>query len=108
MLSGEVIVRSPSQKGRLLTSDDSPIEVTKLQSMMSLLAEEPVQLSDEHIPHHLLVEFPQPVEGLAAQTTIAIHLFSKAPGGLVTPISEVHAVNFSPNPDAKSYLGNLK
>jgi dedicator of cytokinesis protein 3 len=95
MLAGEVIVRSPSQRGRLLTADDSPIEVTTLQSMMSLLAEKPVTPPDDHIPHHLLVEFPHGFGELSSPKTIAVHMFSKGQGGSITPLSEVHAINVS-------------
>ena len=95
MLSGEVVVRSPSQRGRILTGDDSPIEVTRLQSVMSLLNENPVPPSDDHIPHHLLIEFPQPFGELSSPKTIAVHLCSKSPGGSIRPVSEVHAINVS-------------
>jgi hypothetical protein len=107
MLCGEVIVRSPSQRGRLLTADDSPIEVTKLQSMMSLLAEKPIIHSDEHMPHHLLVEFPHPFGDLPSPKTIAAHLFSKGQGGSVSPVSEVHALNISPS-NSSNTEGNMK
>lgn len=107
MLCGEVIVRSPSQRGRLLTADDSPIEVTKLQSMMSLLSEKPTNPTDEHIPHHLLVDFPHPFGELESPKTIAAHLFSKAQGGAITPISEVHAINLSTS-NGSSSEGNMK
>jgi dedicator of cytokinesis protein 3 len=96
-LCGEVIVRSPSQRGRVLTGDDSPIEVTKLQSEMSLLAEKPVTPSDDHVPHHLLVEFPQAFGELTTSKTIAVHLVSKAAGMPAQPVSEVHAINVSPS-----------
>lgn len=51
MLSGDVIVRNPSQRGRILTGDDSAIEITKLQSMMSLLDGRPTPHVDEHKMH---------------------------------------------------------
>jgi dedicator of cytokinesis protein 3 len=107
MLSGEVIVRSPSQRGRLLTADDSPIDVTKLQSMMSLLAERPVTPSDEHVPYHLLVEFPHSFGDISMPKTIAVHLCSRVSGGPVRPVSEVHAINVAPSP-ASSSEGNTR
>jgi hypothetical protein len=93
MLSGEVVVRSPSQRGRILTGDDSPIEVTRLQSVMSLLDENPVTPSDDHLPHHLLVEFPHAFGELSSPKTIAVHLCAKSPGSPIRPVSEVHAIN---------------
>ncbi|KAF2668191.1 putative SH3 and Ded_cyto domain protein [Microthyrium microscopicum] len=95
MLCGEVIVRDPLQNGRILTADDSPIEVTKLQSMMSLLHEKPVHHTDEHMPHHLLVQFPGSFGELSTPKTIAVHLCIKTPGGQILPVSEVHAINIS-------------
>jgi dedicator of cytokinesis protein 3 len=107
MLCGEVIVRSPSQHGRILTADDSPIEVTKLQSMMSLLDEKPVHVPDEHMAHHLLVQFPDSFGELTAPKTIAAHLCVKTPGGQVRPVSEVHAINVSASTGSSSE-GNMK
>ncbi|KAF2405083.1 hypothetical protein EJ06DRAFT_11759 [Trichodelitschia bisporula] len=95
VLSGEVIVRNPAQRGRILTGDDSAIEVTKLQSMMSLLAERPVTPPDEHVAHHLLVSIPHALGELSAPKTIAVHLFSKMPGLPIQSVSEVHAINVS-------------
>jgi dedicator of cytokinesis protein 3 len=90
-----------------LTADDSPVEVTKLQSMMSLLAEKPTHPADEHIPHHLLVEFPHAFGELDSPKTIAAHLFSKAQGGAITPISEVHAINLATS-NGTSSEGNMR
>ncbi|KAF2089858.1 hypothetical protein K490DRAFT_36278, partial [Saccharata proteae CBS 121410] len=89
MLSGEVIVRSPSEKGRILTSDDSAIEITCLQSMMSLLNERPVQQLDEHILHHLCVNIKHFTGDIKQPTTICMYLCSKTPGSRIMPLSEV-------------------
>ncbi|KIW06257.1 uncharacterized protein PV09_02729 [Verruconis gallopava] len=95
MLSGEVIVRNPQQRGRILTGDDSAIEITRLQSMMSLLNEKPIVPTDEHIARHLYVGLPDSLGELTAPRTIAIHLCNKMPGQPLLPVSEVHAINVS-------------
>jgi dedicator of cytokinesis protein 3 len=95
MLCGEVIVRNPVEKGRILTGEDSAIEVTKLQSMMSLLDKRPVTPPDEHITHHLLINIPHALGELSSPKTIAVHLCRKKPGEPLLPVSEVHAINIS-------------
>ncbi|KAF2205630.1 hypothetical protein GQ43DRAFT_477220 [Delitschia confertaspora ATCC 74209] len=96
MLCGEVIVRSPSQRGRILTGDDSAIELTKLQSMMSLLDQKPVQHTDEHNLHHLFVNLKQ-IMGDVTQTPaqISAHLCLKEPGSMPKPLSEVYLLDLS-------------
>jgi dedicator of cytokinesis protein 3 len=107
MLCEEVIVRNPSQRGRIMTGDDSAIEVTKLQSMMSLLNERPVPPPDEHVARHLMISIPNALGELSAPKTIAIHLCSKAPGQPLRPISEVHAINVSAS-NGTAPEGNMK
>ena len=80
MLSNEIIVRDPKQRGRLLTGDDTAIEVSSLQSTMSLLNEPPKLLQDRADLHHLMVE----VKGLSNHgrdsPVLFMYLCSKAPG----------------------------
>ncbi|KAF2432136.1 hypothetical protein EJ08DRAFT_695933 [Tothia fuscella] len=95
MLCGEVIVRNPKQRGRILTGDDSAIEVTKLQSMMSLLDKRPITPPDEHKIYHLLINIPNALGELSSPKTIAVHLCRKKPGEPLYPVSEVHAINIS-------------
>lgn len=95
MLSGEVIVRSPSQKGRVLTCDDSPVELSRLQSEMSLLVERPQPAVDEHIVHHLFMSVMNNFTDVLSSTTLAINLCIKAPGQAVRPLSEVFAMDVS-------------
>ncbi|KAF2141280.1 uncharacterized protein K452DRAFT_298672 [Aplosporella prunicola CBS 121167] len=99
MLSGEVIVRNPSQKGRIMTSEDSAIEITRLQSMMSLLDERPQQPIDEHILHHIAVTVRHFSGEIRQPTTLCLHLVSKAQGSAATPLSEVFSVDLG-NPEA--------
>ncbi|KAF2470693.1 uncharacterized protein BDR25DRAFT_342964 [Lindgomyces ingoldianus] len=96
MLCGDVIVRSPSQRGRILTGDDSAIEITKLQSMMSLLDARPVPHVDEHNLHHLFVTLKNvlgDVTQVAAQ--VSMYLCLKTPGEPLKPLSEVYSFDLT-------------
>ncbi|KAL1626365.1 Deoxycytidine kinase 1 [Neofusicoccum ribis] len=95
MLSGEVIVRSPSQKGRVLTAEDSAIEITRLQSMMSLLDERPVQPVDEHVLHHIAATVRHFSGEIKHPTTLCMYLCSKIPGSGALPLSEVFSVDLN-------------
>jgi len=55
LLGAEIIVRDPLQKGRLLTADDSAVEITKLQAIMSLLNEPPVVNQETTRLHHCML-----------------------------------------------------
>jgi dedicator of cytokinesis protein 3 len=96
MLSGDVIVRNPSQRGRIMTGDDSAIEITKLQSMMSLLESRPTPQIDEHNLHHLFVSLRNVVGDVtqgAAQ--VSMHLCLKAPGSAPQPLSEAYSFDLT-------------
>ncbi|KAI9707910.1 MAG: hypothetical protein M1820_004516 [Bogoriella megaspora] len=92
-LSGEVIVRSPSERGRILTAEDSAIEITKLQSMMSLLSEPPVAQIDKNLLHHLLMNVKSVTGSVNQLATVSVFLCIKQQGDLARPLSEAHAVD---------------
>ncbi|KAF2639154.1 hypothetical protein P280DRAFT_402803 [Massarina eburnea CBS 473.64] len=96
MLSGDVIVRSPSQRGRILTGDDSAIEITQLQSMMSLLDGRPVPHVDEHKLHHLYVNLRQ-VLGDVSQgaAQVSMHLCRKVAGAPPQSLSEAYSFDLT-------------
>jgi dedicator of cytokinesis protein 3 len=96
MLYGDVIVRSPSQRGRILTGDDSAIEITKLQSTMSLLASRPTPQLDEHNLHHLFVSL-RSVTGdvVPGAAQVSMHLCLKAPGAAPQPLSEAYSFDLT-------------
>jgi dedicator of cytokinesis protein 3 len=96
MLSGDVIVRNPSQRGRILTGDDSAIEITKLQSMMSLLDGRPTPHVDEHKMHHLYVNLKQ-IMGDVTQgaAQVNMHLCLKTPGSAPVPLSEAYSFDLT-------------
>jgi dedicator of cytokinesis protein 3 len=95
MLSGEVIVRDPAQRGRLLTGDDSAIEMTKLQSVMSLLDSDQTAHPEGLALHHLLLEV-KAVTGADLDTvTITMALCRKGEDGTLSPLSETFALDIA-------------
>ena len=97
MLNGEVIVRDPAHRGRILTVDDSAVEITKLQSMMSLLDERPqLPLHDTLSLHHLLVDVKPFVGGSTESTTLVFFLATKTPGHPVATFSESYSFEVAP------------
>ncbi len=112
ILCGEVIVRDPDERGRVLTSNDSAVEMTRLQSMMNLLSEPPVQHVDVATLQHLLVD----VRGFASSAkesplTLLIYLYSKKPGVAPIPLSEAYTVDLPAQGSvsaASSQIGKMK
>jgi dedicator of cytokinesis protein 3 len=98
MLSGNVIVRDPEQRGRLLTGDDSAIQLAKLQSEMSMLDSSPTVASDATALNHLLLEINAVSGNAPGPTTIAIQLFSQSDSGVLGPLSETFSLDI-PSPD---------
>lgn len=97
LLNGEVIVRDPAAGGRVLTGDDSAVEITKLQSMMSLLDEKPVQHVESEGLHHLLIDVKAFVGNALEPTTLVFYLVSKASGESAIPLSESYIVEVPPS-----------
>ncbi|KAI9158566.1 Dedicator of cytokinesis protein 1 [Paramyrothecium foliicola] len=89
----EVIVRDPKARGRVLTGEDSVVEVTKLQSIMSLLDEPPQSTVEQTSLHHLLVE----VKGFAGSSTekmgLLVYLVSKTPDEKPITLSEAFNID---------------
>ncbi|KIW93178.1 uncharacterized protein Z519_05783 [Cladophialophora bantiana CBS 173.52] len=91
MLSGEVIVRDPARQGRLLTSQDSAIELAKLQSVMSVLDTTPSEKSKATSLHHCLLE-AMSVAGSDLETaTLSLTLYLKDADGNLKPFSETYS-----------------
>lgn len=108
MMNGEIIVRDPGQRGRLLTGDDSAIEITRLQSIMSLLDTRPLTQPDEVSLHHLLVEVKSIVGTIEEPSTFVISLYSKKPNEAPLPLSENHALDVLSHKSLASALGTEK
>jgi dedicator of cytokinesis protein 3 len=97
LFNGEVIVRDPAERGRVLTGDDSAVEITKLQSMMSLLDERPSPPANENLTlHHLLIDVKAFVGANTEATTLVFFLASKAPGESAEALSESYLVEVPP------------
>ncbi|KAK4151978.1 hypothetical protein C8A00DRAFT_35348 [Chaetomidium leptoderma] len=92
LCGGEVIVRDPLERGRVLTGDDSVVEVTKLQSVMSLLEETPTQTAELTALHHLLVDIKGFAGASTEATTLVLYLATKTAGGALAPLSENYIV----------------
>lgn len=93
LCGGEVIVRDPSARGRVMTGDDSVVEITQLQSVMSLLDEPPTTAPELTSLHHLMVDIKCFAGASTESTTLVLYLATKAPGGRVTPLSESYIVD---------------
>lgn len=104
MLGGEVIVRDPAQRGRLLTGEDSAVQLTKLQSEMSMLDESPTQHSDTASLHHLLLEVNAVSGNSPGPVTLAVHLCSQTDGGAPKALSETYLLDI-PSPESFSSMG---
>lgn len=98
MLGGEVIVRDPCQQGRLLTGDDSAVELTKLQSVMSMLDDNPTQQAETFSLNHLLFEVNAVSGTKSGPVTLAIHLCMKGDDGKLKPLSETYSLEI-PSPE---------
>jgi dedicator of cytokinesis protein 3 len=93
MLSGEVIVRDPGHRGRLLTGEDSAIEMTKLQSVMSLLDSGRVAQPESAALHHLLLEIKGVNGADKGAMALTASLALKAEDGEFSPLSETFALD---------------
>ena len=97
LFNGEVIARDPAERGRVLTGDDSAVEITKLQSMMSLLDEPPQPPVHENLAlHHLLVDVKAFVGASTETTTLVLYLATKSPGSPATELSESYIIEVPP------------
>jgi dedicator of cytokinesis protein 3 len=88
LLSREIIVRDP-YSGRVLTGDDSSVEITTLQSVMSLLDEPPKSKPEDAIRRsHLQIEHRAFIGTSAEPITIVYYLATKTN----IPVSEAFTV----------------
>ncbi|KAF3394465.1 Dedicator of cytokinesis protein 1 [Penicillium rolfsii] len=98
MLSGDTIVRDPEQRGRLLTGEDSAIQLAKLQSEMSMLESSPVANSDSTTLNHLLLEINAVSGNAPGPVSLGIQLYSRSDSGAFNPLSETYSLDI-PSPD---------
>ncbi|KAJ5545818.1 hypothetical protein N7494_003403 [Penicillium frequentans] len=98
MLSGDIIVRDPDQRGRLLTGEDSAIQLAKLQSEMSMLESRPTTASDTTALHHMLLEINAVSGNIPGPVSLAIQLYSRSDSGVFSPLSETFCLDI-PSPE---------
>ena len=92
MLTNEVIVRDPKQRGRLLTGDDNAFEVSKLQSTMSLLEKPPAQVQENINLHHLMFELKD-ISNYSKDTPILlVYLCIKRADEPLKPLTEPFSI----------------
>ncbi|KIW41131.1 uncharacterized protein PV06_06718 [Exophiala oligosperma] len=91
MLSGEVIVRDATHQGRLLTSEDSAIEMTKLQAIMSVLDSPPSEKSRATSLHHCLVEVISVVGSDLESASLNLALYRNDSDGSPVSFSETYS-----------------
>ncbi|KAK2758869.1 sh3 domain containing protein [Colletotrichum kahawae] len=96
LCGGEVIVRDPTERGRVLTGDDSVVDVTKLQSIMSVLDEPPQPTTEPTALHHLLVDVKGFAGASAEETSLVVYLVAKPVGGQATALSEYFIIDIPP------------
>ena len=93
LCGGDVIVRDPNAHGRVLTGDDSAVDITKLQSVMSLLDEPPQPTVELSTLHHVFLD----VKGFAGssndETSLVFYLVGKTATDRLTPVSEAFSVD---------------
>jgi dedicator of cytokinesis protein 3 len=92
LLSDEVVVRSCAEKGRMLTADDSVIEMTKDQANMSILDRPPNPPADIHMLYHILVDVTNFVSSSDQPATLQMYLCSKQAGEKPRPLTENYAI----------------
>ncbi|KAK3686647.1 Deoxycytidine kinase 1, partial [Vermiconidia calcicola] len=98
MLNDEIIVRSPTEKGRILTAEDSVIEMTKLQANMSILDRPPKPAADIDMLYHVLVDVRNIVGAFEQPAQLHVYLCVKDSGEKPRPVSESYAISL-PLPD---------
>ena len=96
MLSNEVIVRCPGQLGRLLNGDDSAIDMTKLQSTMSLLERPPVFQHDPINLYHLLVDVKSFADSSLPTPTLSMYVCARSAGESPKTFTESFIIDLPP------------
>lgn len=77
LCGGEVIVRDPTARGRILTGDDSIVALTELQSTMSLLNEPPQPSVERASLHHVLLDIKGFAGSSSESTSLVTYLVTK-------------------------------
>lgn len=92
LLHGEVIVRSPQEKGRILTAQDSIPEMLELQALMSMRDRPPPPPPQESLVSHLMVDVKQSKDMIGDSGVLHMYLCRQASDLVPRAVSEVFAV----------------
>ncbi|KAG6017666.1 hypothetical protein E4U43_000568 [Claviceps pusilla] len=92
LCGGDIIVRDPAARGRILVGDDSVVEVTRLQSVMALLDEPPQPSVEFTCLHHLLLDVKGFAGSSSEATTLVLFLVSKPQHEKLSTLSEAFTV----------------
>jgi hypothetical protein len=92
LCGGEVIVRDPAQRGKVLIGDDSVIEITRLQSVMSLLDDPPLPPTEATSLHHLMVDIKSFAGSSNESVTLDLYLVVKSVGGSLVTLTETYTI----------------
>ncbi|RFU81310.1 hypothetical protein TARUN_884 [Trichoderma arundinaceum] len=92
LCGGEVVVRDPAARGRVLTADDSVVDVTKLQSVMSLLDEPPQATIELASLNHILLDVKGFAGSSTEETTLVAYLVSKPQYAKGSNLSECFSI----------------
>lgn len=93
LCGGEIIVRDPKSRGRILTGDDSAVDVTRLQSIMTLLDEPPQPSVELTSLHHLLLDVKGFAGSSSEATSLVLFLVAKPRNEKLATLSEPFAVD---------------
>ncbi|KAL9113227.1 MAG: hypothetical protein Q9227_002562 [Pyrenula ochraceoflavens] len=88
MLKGDVIVRSSKDRGRLLTAEDSVIDVAVLQTNMSVLDAKPVPQQEVNALYHLLFEARAFRGSRTGPVNLSVAICLKSEDGVFSPLTE--------------------
>ncbi|GAB0135238.1 nrps [Epichloe bromicola] len=93
LCGGEIVVRDPAARGRILTGDDSVVKVTQLQSVMTLLDEPPQPSVELTSLHHLLLDVKGFAGSSSEATALALFLVTKPQHEKLSTLSETFTVD---------------
>ncbi|KAK8146280.1 hypothetical protein G3M48_003371 [Beauveria asiatica] len=93
LCGGEVIVRDPGARGRILTGEDSVVALTELQSSMSVLDEPPKPTIELASLHHLLLDVKGFAGASTEETCLVAYLASKPHHDKPTSLSEAFSID---------------
>ncbi|KAL8669618.1 MAG: hypothetical protein Q9168_005803 [Polycauliona sp. 1 TL-2023] len=108
LLGGDIIVRDPKQAGRLLTSNDSAVELSELQSTMSLLDQPILNQPETTILHHLLIEVKDLALTGLSMPILSVYLCSRNTKSSLPALTESCAIEVSSSDDLRSQSAQVK